>query len=171
MEAVTIQSDFESKKIKSATVSIFSRIYLPWSDRTSVMIFVFECRVFHSLLSPSSRSSLVPLWFLPLRVVSSAYLRLLILLLAVLIPACDSSSPACPVIYPAYKLNNKGWQYAALTYSFPNLELVHCSMSGSNCCFLTCIQISQEAGKVVWYSNIFKNFLYLLWSTQSKALA
>ena len=31
-------------------------------------------------------------------------------------------------------------------------------MSGSNCCFLTCIQVSQEAGKVVWYSYFFKNF-------------
>ena len=32
------------------------------------------------------------------------------------------------------------------------------SMSGSNCCFLTCIQISQEAGQVVWYCHLFKNF-------------
>ena len=39
-------------------------------------------------------------------------------------------------------------------YSFPNLEPVHCSMSCSNCCFLTCIQISQEAGKVIWYSHL-----------------
>ena len=31
--------------------------------------------------------------------------------------------------------------------------------SDSNCCFLTCIQISQEAGKVVWYSYLFQNFL------------
>ena len=31
-------------------------------------------------------------------------------------------------------------------------------MSSSNCCFLTCIQIPQEAGKVVWYSLLFKNF-------------
>ena len=31
-------------------------------------------------------------------------------------------------------------------------------MSSSNCCFLTCIQISQEAGKVVWYSHLLKNF-------------
>ena len=31
-------------------------------------------------------------------------------------------------------------------------------MSGSNCCFLTCIQVSQEAGQVVWYSHLFKNF-------------
>ena len=31
-------------------------------------------------------------------------------------------------------------------------------MSGSNCCFLTCIEISQEAGQVVWDSHLFKNF-------------
>ena len=31
-------------------------------------------------------------------------------------------------------------------------------MSNSNCCFLTFIQISQEAGKVVWYSYLFQNF-------------
>ena len=31
-------------------------------------------------------------------------------------------------------------------------------MSGFNCCFLTCIQISQEAGKAVWYSHLFKHF-------------
>ena len=31
-------------------------------------------------------------------------------------------------------------------------------MSSSNCCFLTCIQISQEVGQVVWYSHLLKNF-------------
>ena len=31
-------------------------------------------------------------------------------------------------------------------------------MSGSNCCFLTCIQVFQEAGQVVWYSHLLKNF-------------
>ena len=43
-------------------------------------------------------------------------------------------------------------------YSFSNLEQVRCSMSSSNCFFLTVIQISQEAGQVVWYSHLFKNF-------------
>ena len=43
-------------------------------------------------------------------------------------------------------------------YSFPNLELVHFSMSGSKYCFLICIHVSQESGKVVWYSHLFKNF-------------
>ena len=37
----------------------------------------------------------------------------------------------------------------ALTYSFPNFEPVCYSMSGSSYCFLTCIQISQGAGKVI----------------------
>ena len=31
-------------------------------------------------------------------------------------------------------------------------------MSSSNCRFLTCIQVSQEAGQVVWYSHVFQNF-------------
>ena len=43
-------------------------------------------------------------------------------------------------------------------YSFPCLEPVCCSVSSSNCCFLTCIWISQEAGQVVWYSHLFQNF-------------
>ena len=43
-------------------------------------------------------------------------------------------------------------------YSFPYLEPFCCSMSSSNCCFLTCIQVSQEAGQVVWYFHLFKNF-------------
>ena len=42
-------------------------------------------------------------------------------------------------------------------YSFPNLEPVCCSMSGSNCCFLTWIQVSQGVGKVVWYPHLFTN--------------
>ena len=48
--------------------------------------------------------------------------------------------------------------YSLDTYSFPNMDPVCCSMSGSNCCFLICIQIFQEAGKVVWYSHLLKNF-------------
>ena len=43
-------------------------------------------------------------------------------------------------------------------YFFPNLEPVRCSMFSSNCCFLTCMQISQEADQVVWYSHLLKNF-------------
>ena len=42
--------------------------------------------------------------------------------------------------------------------SFPDLEPVCCYMSSFNCYFLTCLQISQEVGKVVWYSHLFQNF-------------
>ena len=42
--------------------------------------------------------------------------------------------------------------------SFSYLEPVCCSMSSSNFCFLICIQISQEADQVVWYSHLFQNF-------------
>ena len=42
------------------------------------------------------------------------------------------------------------------TYSLD--DPVCCSMFSSSCCFLTCIQISQEAGQVVWYFHLFQNF-------------
>ena len=35
-------------------------------------------------------------------------------------------------------------------------------MSSSNFCFLTCTQISQEAGQVVWYSHLFQNFPHFI---------
>ena len=57
-------------------------------------------------------------------------------------------------------------------YSFPYLESVCCSMSSSNCYFLTCIQISQVVGQVVWNSHLFQNFpQFVVIHTQSKALA
>ena len=42
--------------------------------------------------------------------------------------------------------------------SFPYLEPVCCFMSSSYCFFLTCIQVSQEAGQVVWDSHLFQDF-------------
>ena len=45
-----------------------------------------------------------------------------------------------------------------LTFSFPTFEPICRSMSNSTCCFLTCTQVLQEAGKVVWYSQLFKNY-------------
>ena len=63
------------------------------------------------------------------------------------------------MIYSAYKLNKQGDNIQPwCMYSFSYWESVSCSMSSSNCCFLTCLQISQEAGKVVWYSHLFRNF-------------
>ena len=86
-----------------------------------------------------------------IRVVSSAYLRLLIFLPTILIPACASSNPAFLKMYSAYKLNKQG----------DNIQL-WCTLClfGTSLWFhfLTCMQISQEAGKLVWYSHLFQNF-------------
>ena len=94
-----------------------------------------------------------------IRVISSAYLRLLMFFLAIFIPACDLSSLAFHMMYSAYKLSKQGDSIQpVLLYSFPKFEPVRCSVSSSSCCFLTCLQVSQEAGKEVWYSHLFQNF-------------
>ena len=49
----------------------------------------------------------------------------------------------------------------AHTSALPSLSVslfFCCSMSSSNWCFLTCIQVFQQAGQVVWYSHLFQNF-------------
>ena len=58
-------------------------------------------------------------------------------------------------MYSAYKLNKQGDSLDVLLFLFGP---VCCSMSSSNCCFLRCIQVSQEASQVVWYSHLFQNF-------------
>ena len=55
-------------------------------------------------------------------------------------------------------------------YSFLNFEPVCCSMFSSNCCFLTCMQVLQEVGKVVLKFSL-RIFYSLLWSKRSNALA
>ena len=89
--------------------------------------------------------------------VSSAYLRLLIFLSAVLTPACALSSLAFLMIYSACKLNKQGDNIQPECTPFPlwNQSVVPRSFLT---CFLTCIQVSQEAGQVVWYSHLFQNF-------------
>ena len=94
----------EPKKIKSDSVSTFS---------TSVCHEVMELdamtssQLFHPPLSLSSRKLFSPSSYPAIRVVLSAYLRLLIFLPAILIPAWDSSSLAFRILYSAYKLNKQ----------------------------------------------------------------
>ena len=99
-----------------------------------------------------------------IRVVSSAYLKLLIFLLAILIPVCESSRLAFCMMYSTYKLNKQGDNTQSWRTSLSILNHSIVPYLCSNCCFLICIQVwptyllSQEAGKVVWYSHLFKNF-------------
>ena len=85
------------------------------------------------------------------------HIRLLIFLLAILIPACASSSSAFSMMYSAYKLNKQA-DHIQPWHIYFRLESVCCSTSSSNCCCLTCIQISQETGQVLWYCHLLKDF-------------
>ena len=91
-------------------------------------------------------------------VVSSAYLRLLIFLLEILIAACASSSPAFLMMYSAYKLNKQGDNIQPWRTPFPiwNHSVVPCLVL--TLASWPAIQISQEAGQVAWYSHLFQNF-------------
>ena len=162
MGAVTICSDFGAPQNKVCHCFHFSTSICHEVMGPDAMIFIFwmpSCKPafslsFFTFIKRIFNSSLLSV----IRVISDAYLRLLVFFLAILIPACALFSPAFHTMCSASKLNKQGWHYTTLTYSVPNFESVHCSMSGSNCCFLTCIQASQVAGQVVWYSHHFKNF-------------
>ena len=103
MAAVTICSDFGAQKIK---VWHCFPIYFPWSDGTGCQDLRFRMLSFKPTFSLSSFTFIKRLFssssLSAIRVVSSAYLRLLIFLPAILIPACASSSPAFLVMYSGW---------------------------------------------------------------------
>ena len=165
----------EPKKIKSATISTVSPSICHDMMEPDAMILVFWMLSFKptfSLLSftfikrPFSSSSLAAI-----RVVLSAYLRLLIFLLAILIPACTSSIPLFLMMCSSYKLNKQGDNIQPWHTPFPiwNQSIVPCPVltvaSWPAYRFLkrhvrwSCIPI------------IFRIFHRLLWSILSKALA
>ena len=99
----------EPQKIKSATVSTVSLSICREVMRPDAMILVFWMLSFKPTFSLSSFTFIKRLFssssLYAVRVVSSAYLRWLIFLPAILIPACASSSPGFLMMYSAYKLN------------------------------------------------------------------
>ena len=101
----------EPKKIKSVTVYIVSVIICHEVMGPDAMIFVFGMLSFKPTFSLSSFTFIKRLFsslLSAIRMVSSAYLRLLTFFPAVLIPAYASSSPAFLMMYSAYKLNKQG---------------------------------------------------------------
>ena len=98
----------ELKKIKSVTASTFFTFYLPWTDGTGCHNLIFVMLSFKSAFSFSSFTLIKRLFssssVSAIRVILSAYLRLLIFLQAILISACDSSSLAFPLMYSALLL-------------------------------------------------------------------
>ena len=101
----------EPKKIKSVSVSTFSPFICPEVMGLDAMIFIFWMLNFKPAFSlssfTSSRGSSAPVCFLPLEWYHLLYLRLLLFLPAILIPAWDSSSPAFLMMYSACKLNKQ----------------------------------------------------------------
>ena len=166
----------ESRKIKFVTVSDVSHSVchevmgpdamilvfwmLSFKPTSSLFSFIFIKRLFNS----SSLSAI--------RAISSAYLRLLMFLVAVWIPACSPSSPIFHELYSADKLNKCSDNIQPWLYSFPNLEPTCCSLSSSNETSASWPEYGFLRKHLRW-SGIpisLRIFYSLSWSAQSKAL-
>ena len=171
-----LQSSFmvilQPRNIKSATVSTSICYEVMGSD---AMILVFWMLSFKRTFSISSFTFIKRLFssssLSAIKVVLSAYLRLLILLPAILIPTCVSSSPAFLLMYSAYKLNKQGDNIQPWRTAFPIWN-----QSSVPCPVLTVASwhAYRFLKRQVRWSGIlisFRLFHSLLWSTQSKALA
>ena len=176
MAAVTICSDFGAQEDKVCHCFHCFPIYLSWSDGTkrhdlrffwmlsfkpafSLCSFTYIKRLFSSF--PLSA----------IRVVSSAYLRVLIFFSTILIPACASSSLAFCMMYSAYKLNKQGNNIQPWWTPFPiqNQSVVPCQVlivaSWPAYRFLR----SQVRWTGIFISSRISHSL--LWSTQSKGFS
>ena len=140
-----------------------------WPDAMILVFWMLSFKLaFHYPLLPSSRGFLAPLHFLLLEWVSSAYLRLLMFLLAILIPACDSSSRTFLMMYSAYKLNKQGDNIQPWRTPFPiwNQFVVPCPVLpiASWPAYIFLRRLARWSGiPISW--RIFHN---LLWSMQLK---
>ena len=122
MAALTIFSDFGVQKIKSATISTVSPSIcheMMGPDDTISVFWMLSFKPTFSLsystfIKRSFSSSMSAI-----RMVSSAYLRLLIFLPAILIQDCVSSNTAFLMMYSAYKLNKQGFNIQAWCTPFP----------------------------------------------------
>ena len=172
MAAVTICSDLGAQK---NSVSLFPPLFamkwwdqMPWSQFFWMLSFKPTFSLFsYTFIKRFFSSSLLS----AIRVVSSAYLRLLIFLLAILVPAYVSSRPAFLMMYSAYKLNKQGDNIQPWCTSFPiwRQSLVPCPVltvaSWPAYRFLR-RQVGWSGIPISWRISHS-----LLWSTQSKALA
>ena len=134
---------------------------MPWSSFSECLAL---SQPFHSPLTCIKKlfsfSSLSAIW-----VVSSAYLRLLLFLPAILIPACASSSPAFHMMYSAYKLNKQGDDIQPWRSPLPiwNQSVVPCPVL-----IVASWPIYRFLKRQVRWSGIpisFRIFYSLLWST------
>ena len=166
---------WEPKKIKSVTVPTFSPSISHKVMGPDAKILAFRMLHFKPAFSLSSFIFIKRLFSSSLlsaiRVVSSAYLRLLVFLLAILISACASSSLTFHIIYSVWKLNKPG----------NSIQPWHTPFPIWNQCILPCLVLTVPScpayrflRRWVRWSDIpvsWRIFHSLLWSIQSKALA
>jgi len=126
MSAVTVCSDFGAKEKKICHCFHFFLICLHKVMGPDTMIFIFLMLNFKPAFSLSTFTFIKRLFssslFSTIRLLLSAYLRLLIFLLAILIPACASSSLAFRMMYSACKLNKQGDNIQPWHTPFPSLN-------------------------------------------------
>ena len=147
----------EPRKVISATVSIFPTsichevigsdavILVFWMLNFKPPFALFSFTFIKRLFSFSSLSAF--------RVISSAYLRV------ILISVCQSSSPAFPMMYSAYKLNKQGDKIQSWHTLFPtwNQSVVPCPvLTVASCPAYRFLR--RQVRWSVWYSHLFKNF-------------
>ena len=165
----------EPKKIKSVAASTFPPSVCLDVMGLDAMIFVFWMLSFKPDFSIFSLTLIKEIFtsssLYAIRMVSSVYLRLLIFLLAILIPACASSSLVFHMMYSAYKLNKQD----------DNIQLWHTPFPIWNQSVVPCPVLTVASWpayrflrRQVRWSGIpisLRIFHSLSWSTQSKALA
>ena len=167
-----------------------STVILEPKKRKSVIAFIFHPSFCHEVMGPDAM--ILIFWVLnfkpafsvyftiikrlfssllsAIRVVSSAYLKLLIFLQAILIPACNSFSPAFYIMYSAYKLNKQGDNIQPCHTPFPILNQSVVSCKVLTAAYWHTYRFLRR--QVIWFGIpiSLRIFHGLLWSTQSKAL-
>ena len=162
MAALTICSDFGAQKKKVSHCFHCFPIYLLWSDGTRCHDLSFWMFSFKPTFSLSSFTFIKRIFssfsLSAIRVMSCAYLRLLIFLPAILIPACASSSPESLMMYSAYKLNKQGDNIQPWRTPFPiwKQSVVLCPVL--TVASWSAYRFLKREYQVVWYSQLFQNF-------------
>ena len=150
MAAVTFCSFFEVQENKLCHCSYFFPFYLPWSDGTRCHNFTFLNVQFQASFFTHLFTFIKRLFrsasLSAIRVASSAYLRLLLFLLAALIPACESSSPAFYMMYFAVQPQH---------ILFPILNQI---IVPSPVLSFASWPAHRFLKRQVWYSHLLKNF-------------
>ena len=162
MAAITICSDWSQKKKNKVSHHFHCfLIYYHEVMGLDAMILVFWMLSFNPTFSLSSFTFIKRLsssLLYSIRMVSSAYLRLLIFLPAILIPVCASYSPAFLIMYSVYKLNKQGDNIQPWYTPFPirNQAVVPCPVL--TVASWPAYRFLRGAGHVVWHSHLFQNF-------------